>query len=161
MIKLCTPAIIYIIFSLVQIVIDTLNGLYNTALMKAVVMIAVTFLLNMLCEGGLTVVSWIIVFIPFILMTVIVTLLLYMFGLNATTGSVNYTCKNYPNNISVDENGNIIIYSPAYNYAANPAFYSAPNIYIPNPQTNYANTNAQTNVPGNPVWNSSSPAYQS
>ena len=169
MIKLCPPAIIYVIFSLVQIILDTLKGMYNTALMKSVVMIAVTFLLNLLCEGGLTIVSWIIVFIPFILMTVIVSMLLYMFGLNATTGSINYTCKNYPDNISVDDNGNIIIYDPAYNYATNPAFYKAPNIYIPNPQTNSTNTTTiQTTYPQNvpfndvqPIGYSSSPAYQS
>jgi glucan phosphoethanolaminetransferase (alkaline phosphatase superfamily) len=92
--QLCAPAIIYLIFSITQILIDTFSGLYNTALMKTVVMIMVTFLLQLLCKGGLTIISWIIVFIPFILMTVIVSLLLYFFGLNATTGKINYTCKN-------------------------------------------------------------------
>jgi hypothetical protein len=160
MIDLCPPAIIYLIFSLIQIILDTLKGLYNTAIMKAVVMILVTFLLNLLCKGGLTIVSWIIVFIPFILMTVIVTMLLYLFGLNATTGSVDYTCKKYPDNISVDENGNIIIYDPTYNYLKNPAFYKAPNIYIPNPKK--PNTNNVTNTPATkiiPDWYSSSPAF--
>jgi hypothetical protein len=160
MIDLCPPAIIYVIFSLVQIVLDTLKGLYNTAIMKSVVMILVTFLLNLLCQGGLSLVSWIIVFIPFILMTVIVTMLLYFFGLNATTGSMDYTCKKYPDNITVDENGNIIIYDPTYNYVKNPAFYKAPNIYIPNPQG--SNTNV-TNAPATlvlPDWTSSSPAFQ-
>jgi len=171
MIKLCTPAIIYLIFSLVQIVLDTLKGLYNTAIMKSVVMIAITFLLNLLCEGGMTIISWVIVFIPFIFMTVIVAMLLYIFGLNAKTGSINYTCKNYPDNISVDNNGNIIIYDPAYNYATNPAFYDAPNIYIPKPQpqTNtYLNSQHQPIIQSNvpfvnepPIGYSSSPAYQS
>jgi hypothetical protein len=92
--QLCAPAIIYLIFSITQILIDTFSGLYNTALMKTVVMIMVTFLLQLLCKGGLTIISWIIVFIPFILMTVIVSLLLYFFGLNASTGKINYTCKN-------------------------------------------------------------------
>jgi hypothetical protein len=131
MISLCTPAIIYLIFSIAQIVLDTMKGLYNTALMKVVVMCLVTFLLQILCESGMTVISWIIVFIPFMLMTVIITMLLYIFGLNATTGTVNYTCKKYPDNITVDSNGNIIVYDPAYNYAKNPAYYVAPNIYIP------------------------------
>jgi hypothetical protein len=80
---ICTPAIIYVIFSLVQIIIDTFRMQYNTAIMKFIVMIFITFLLNILCKGGLGVVSWIIVFIPFIFMTVIITLLLYVFGLKA------------------------------------------------------------------------------
>ena len=93
MFKLCPPAIIYIIFSATQILIDTFKGLYNTAFMKGIVMIMVTFLLQILCQSGLNIISWIIVFIPFILMSVIVTLLLYFFGLNASTGKINYTCK--------------------------------------------------------------------
>lgn len=92
MINLCPPALIYVIFSLVQIVIDTFKGFYNTALMKVFVMILITFLLDMLCRSGMSIISWIIVFIPFILMTVIVTILLYYFGLNPKTGKLVFSC---------------------------------------------------------------------
>jgi len=88
MIELCPPAIIYLVFSLTQIIIDTFKGLYNTAFFKFIVMIIITVLLNLLCKSGMGVVSWIIVFIPFIFMTVIVTILLYVFGLSPTTGKV-------------------------------------------------------------------------
>ena len=94
MINLCAPAIIYLIFSITQILIDTFNGLYNTVFMKSIVMVMVTLLLNILCEKGLSVVSWVIVFIPFIMMTVIVSMLLYIFGLDASTGKLNYTSSN-------------------------------------------------------------------
>jgi len=90
MLNICPPALIYLLFSLAQIIIDTFSGLYNSAFMKSVIMIMVTFLLNALCQGGLGIVSWIIVFIPFIMMTTITTILLYTFGLNASTGSFNY-----------------------------------------------------------------------
>ena len=93
MINLCSPAIIYLIFSITQILIDTLKGLYNTAFVKVIVTIMVTLLLNILCEKGLSVVSWIIVFIQFILMTVIVTMILYVFGLDAATGKFDQTCN--------------------------------------------------------------------
>ena len=46
MINLCGPAIIYLIFSLTQIIIDLFKGLYNTAFMKTIVMTMVTLLLN-------------------------------------------------------------------------------------------------------------------
>ena len=94
--NLCAPALIYIIFSLTQVIIDTLKGLYNTAFLKIIVMICITFLLNVLCEKGLGVISWLIVFIPFIFMTFIIALLLYIFGLDAATGSIQYTCDNCP-----------------------------------------------------------------
>jgi hypothetical protein len=96
MFKLCAPALIYVVFSLAQILIDTIKGLYNTAFMKFVVAILVTLLLNGLCAGGLGVVSWIIVFIPFILMTFVVAMLLYIFGMNAAIGATTPDKKNQP-----------------------------------------------------------------
>jgi len=156
--QLCAPAIIYLIFSITQILIDSFKGLYNTALMKTVVMIMVTFLLQILCKGGLTIVSWIIVFIPFILMTVIVSLLLYFFGLNTTTGKLNYTCKNLgdstnmnQNNIHTDSQGNIIVYDPYYNPRQNPVYYQSPNVIIPKPPSPPPIQSPQTQ---------SNPAYQ-
>jgi hypothetical protein len=98
--NLCGPALIYVIFSLTQIIIDTFKGLYNTAFFKIIVMILITFLLNALCQKGLGIISWFIVFIPFIFMTVIIAMLLYVFGLDAATGKINYTCDNCSNSLS-------------------------------------------------------------
>jgi len=179
MINLCGPAIIYLIFSITQILIDIFKGLYNTAFMKSIVMIMVTLLLHILCEKGLSVVSWFIVFIPFIMMTVIVSMLLYIFGLDASTGTLNYKCNNSntnstnstnsTNNVTTDSLGNIIIYDPEYNVNANPVYYQSPNIIVPNPTNNdnIQNTQqtqqVQSNIysPPPPSNYSSSPAYQS
>jgi hypothetical protein len=168
MFNLCAPALIYLIFSITQILIDTLKGLYNTAFMKAIVTVMITMLLNILCESGLNVVSWIIVFIPFILMTVIVSMLLYIFGLDAATGSLNYKCGGTQNKcgdgISIDRSGNIIIYDPEYNPATNPVYYQSPNIIVPNPHSNDPMKPMAAPVkPGSPPIpnGTSSPAYQS
>ena len=88
LIKLCSPALIYLVFSITQIIIDTIKGMYNTALIKVLVTFLFTILLNHLCQVGLGIVSWIIVFVPFILMTVIVSILLLMFGLDPMTGNL-------------------------------------------------------------------------
>jgi glucan phosphoethanolaminetransferase (alkaline phosphatase superfamily) len=128
---LCPPAIIYLFFSITQIIIDLFKGLYNTASVKAIVMVIITILLNILCSQGLGVVSWIIVFIPFILMTVIVTLILYAFGLDAATGKLEYV-----NNTRKDAAGNILVYDPNYNPNVKPVYYDSPNIVIPNPSEN-------------------------
>jgi hypothetical protein len=162
MINLCTPAIIYLIFSITQILIDTFKGLYNTAVIKVIVTIMVTLLLNILCEQGLSIVSWIIVFIPFIFMTVVVSMILYVFGLDAATGKFDYTCyqtsstNNCGNNITIDSLGNIIIYDPEYNSNNNPVYYQSPNIIVPNPTANDSQKNILI-IPNT----SSSPAYQS
>lgn len=86
--NLCPPALLYMLFSVTQIVIDTIKGQYNTALVKMLVAFVFTILLNGLCESGLGAISWIIVFIPFILMTMIVSILLMMFGLDPSTGKM-------------------------------------------------------------------------
>jgi len=96
MTTICPPALIYIVFSLTQIIIDLIKGLYNTAFMKFIVMSIIGFLLNLLCQGGLGIISWIIVFIPFVLMTIITAMLLYAFGLNDTTGSFIKFPQNTP-----------------------------------------------------------------
>ena len=96
-ISLCPPALIYLIFSVTQIVIDTVKGLYNTAIIKIWVAIIFTILLNYLCQIGLGIISWLIVFIPFVLMTLIVAILLFMFGLDPKTGKIKikhtHQCK--------------------------------------------------------------------
>lgn len=97
MVNICAPALIYVAFSLTQIIIDTFKGMYNTAFFKVIVMIVITILLNALCQGGMTIVSWIIVFVPFMFMSVIVGILLYVFGLDAATGTLNFKCDDESN----------------------------------------------------------------
>jgi hypothetical protein len=160
--KLCGPSIIYLIFSITQILIDTFKGLYNTAFIKFIVMIMITLLLNILCQSGLGIISWIIVFIPFILMTVIVSMLLYIFGLNASTGSLNYTCQGGSqnnitkcgSNVAIDASGNIIIYDPYYDPLKNPVYFNSPNIIVPKPSS-------EPRQIARPPKKTSDPSYQS
>ncbi len=93
--KVCPPAILYLGFSLTQIIIDTFRGHYNTAFFKTIVMVVFTLLLNILCNRGLSIISWLIVSIPFILMTYITAVLLFVFGLSPSTDKMNYDIK-YP-----------------------------------------------------------------
>ena len=88
--KLCTPAIVYLGFSIIQIVIDTFKGMYNAAFLKTLVMVIMTLILNILCNRELTIVAWLIVFIPFILMTYITSLLFFVFGLNPSKEDQTY-----------------------------------------------------------------------
>lgn len=94
--NLCGPALIYLIFSLTQIIIDLFKNLFNTALLKFIVMIIFTTLLDILCKRGLGVISWMIVFVPFIFMTLITSILLFTFGLDPGSGKLqDYEVKNY------------------------------------------------------------------
>jgi hypothetical protein len=88
--NICGPVILYLGFSLVQIVVDIYKNLYNSAFLKFVVMIVFAVILNILCNMGLTIISWFLVFIPFIFMTFITSVLLFVFGLNPDQGNADY-----------------------------------------------------------------------
>lgn len=93
--KMCSPALIYIAFSLTHIVIEMFRSNYNTAFIKFIVMIIFTLLLNILCSRGLTIVSWFIVFIPFIVTTFITTIMVFTFGTSFVTGDEGGSGSNY------------------------------------------------------------------
>ena len=99
----CPPALLYIAFSITHIIIDTVKGLYNTAIIKFLVMIVFTIILNLFCNMGLSMLSWFIVFIPFIMMTIISTILLFTFGLSPSSGKLDYNIE-YPKEHSHHQN---------------------------------------------------------
>ena len=65
---LCTPALLYVILCSIQIIIDFIQGLYNTAFIKIGITIVMTIVLNLLCEIDLGIISWVIISTPFIIM---------------------------------------------------------------------------------------------
>lgn len=91
--ELCAPAALNLAFSLVQIIIDISKRMYNSALIKFFIAIIFTIILNIICEKGFEVISWIVVFLPFIFMTVITTILLFIFGLNPDSGNYKYSIQ--------------------------------------------------------------------
>jgi hypothetical protein len=124
--RLCTPAIIYVVFSVVQIIMDLYANLINTAVIKFFVMIIMTILLNVLCQRDLAIISWIIVFIPFIMMTFIVSLILYIFGLSKAIGSEIYNETANSKNAEFTAPARTVkqnVYSPETPYNPQPSIY--------------------------------------
>jgi hypothetical protein len=80
--KICSPALLYLAFSMVQITIDLFQGQYETSLLKFIIMFIFTAILNILCLNGYTKFVWFIVIIPIIMLTYISSVLLYVFGVN-------------------------------------------------------------------------------
>ena len=115
-------------FSASKILIDIYNKDHEEAFMQALITILIAVLLNILCDRGLESVAWMIVFIPFLLMTIIVGMLVYYFGLNTQTGEINYNDE-----VRKDANGDIIIYYPNYDPRERAAYYVPPNLIVPNP----------------------------
>lgn len=85
----CAPSLIYLIFGLTQVCLDVYQGYYNMAFMKIIVTTIFTLLLNAMCLSNMSVLAWMIIAIPFILMSVVISMLLFVFGLNPKTGRVS------------------------------------------------------------------------
>jgi hypothetical protein len=65
--NLCPPALLYLIFLVVQLGLDASLGMWVTLVIKALLGVAVVVVLDTLCGVGLGVVSWFLVATPFII----------------------------------------------------------------------------------------------
>ena len=67
--KLCTPAMIYFVLGVISLILLFSQGaLLFSLLIKAIFVVVWTWLLNYLCSKGYSIISWILVLLPFILM---------------------------------------------------------------------------------------------
>ena len=66
---LCTPAMIYFVISIITLVISIFSS-FNimSIIIKGIFIMLWAWLLNFLCSKGFTIVSWILVILPFLTM---------------------------------------------------------------------------------------------
>ena len=89
---LCPPALIYIVFSLINIVINLSEAQYKNALTNTIICGIFTCLLQIFCMANLSMVSWILVFIPIILYTYMTLVIFLVFRFNPN--NKQYIIKN-------------------------------------------------------------------
>ena len=94
--KICPPALLYLAFSMIQVTIDLFQGDYETSLLKFIIMVIFTAILNILCLNGYTKLVWFIVIIPIILLTYISSVLFYVFGVNPGKSNVRVKSTEQP-----------------------------------------------------------------
>tara|TARA_B100000925_G_C21890095_1_gene422407 strand:+ start:163 stop:453 length:291 start_codon:yes stop_codon:yes gene_type:complete len=80
--SLCTPALIYMVFFLTHALIATFKDNYKHAILQFLIGFLMTLLLQLLCLRKMDIISWIIVFIPFIFYTYMIMIIYYVFGIN-------------------------------------------------------------------------------
>lgn len=76
----CPPAIVYLVFSTVHVLMSIFDGDKKGAFLQALMGMLITLLLQFLCMNGLSILSWIIAFLPLIFYTYMVILLYSIFG---------------------------------------------------------------------------------
>jgi hypothetical protein len=67
---LCPPALLYLIFLVVQVGLDASLGMWITLVVKSILGLAVVAVLDMFCGIELSVVSWFLVAAPFLITAV-------------------------------------------------------------------------------------------
>jgi hypothetical protein len=90
---LCPPALLYLGFSIIQIIIDLFRSDHVTAFFKFLITIVFLFILQNLCDTGLSLISWFIVFIPFIMMTYVSSVVFYLFGMKPSPSEAGQVTK--------------------------------------------------------------------
>lgn len=80
--NLCIPALVYLVFQITHVLVALFNDKYNSALLQLLLGVVMVLFLQVLCMRGMTLISWIIVFIPFIFYTYITMIIYHVFGLN-------------------------------------------------------------------------------
>ena len=79
---LCPPALLYVVFFLIQIVIEISNESYKQALTQSIICVIFTCILQIFCNANLTLIAWLLVFIPVIMYTYMVLLIFMVFRLD-------------------------------------------------------------------------------
>ena len=79
---LCPPALLYVVFFLIQIILVISQEKYKQAITQFIICIIFTCILQIFCNANLTLISWLLVFIPVILYTYMVLLIFMVFRLN-------------------------------------------------------------------------------
>jgi hypothetical protein len=79
---LCPPALLYVVFFLIQIVIEISHKSYTQALTQSIICVIFTCILQIFCNANLTLIAWLLVFIPVIMYTYMVLLIFMVFRLN-------------------------------------------------------------------------------
>ena len=92
--KLCPPAIVFIVFTLIHIIMELYDYKYSRALLKAILAILVICLLQALCVTGMHIISWVIVFMPLIIYSYMTLVIYFVFGTNPSEKMKRYEVKN-------------------------------------------------------------------
>jgi hypothetical protein len=84
---LCPPALLYVVFFLIQVVLEISHEQYKQAFTQFIICIIFTCILQIFCNANLTLMAWLLVFIPVILYTYMVLLIFMVFRLNPDRAS--------------------------------------------------------------------------
>jgi hypothetical protein len=156
---LCPPALLYAVIMLIYLILELSNKKYHQALVKTIVGIIFTCILQAFCEMNLGIVSWIFVMIPIIFYIYITLLTFFVFGLNPqnknyylnhqqyetpeTSVKDKWIASNHKSSTPITST----LYTPSLIPAGASAPSNAPNSYIGKESQNFQKVK-EVNYPG-------------
>jgi ABC-type bacteriocin/lantibiotic exporter with double-glycine peptidase domain len=79
---LCPPAILYVVFFMISIVVELSEEKYKTAFTQTIICIVFTCILQLFCMADMSLMAWILVFIPIIMYTYMVLIIFLVFRMS-------------------------------------------------------------------------------
>lgn len=101
--SLCPPALLYMLFIVIQVGLDVSLGLILTAVVKLIMGVAGTVILNAFCSVDLGVVSWAIIATPFIMTALAMSISL---GLGLDRMATQYLKESFTSPLTADNKKN-------------------------------------------------------
>jgi D-alanyl-lipoteichoic acid acyltransferase DltB (MBOAT superfamily) len=80
--NLCTPTVVFIVFAIAHLSLELYDNHYSLALLKAVLVIVMICLLELLCIVKLHLLAWILVFMPIIIYSYMTLIIFFVFGMD-------------------------------------------------------------------------------
>ena len=91
--NLCTPAILFVFVMMAHLIFELYERDYSDAFIKLLLSLLFVLCLQLLCVGGMGMISWILVFLPIIVYSYMALLLFFAFGLNPTPAMRKFEVK--------------------------------------------------------------------
>jgi hypothetical protein len=101
--SLCPPALLYLLYIVIQVGLDISLGLFLTAAVKLVMGVAGTVILNAFCGVDLGVVSWAIIATPFVITALAMSISL---GLGLDRMATEYLKESFISPLTADNKKN-------------------------------------------------------
>ena len=79
---LCPPALLYVVFFMINIVAEISDKQYKTAFTQTIICIIFTCLLQLFCLADMSIIAWVLVFIPIMMYTYMVLIIFLVFRMS-------------------------------------------------------------------------------
>jgi len=79
---LCPPALLYVVFFTISIILEISEEQYKDALTQSIICIIFTCILQLFCMADMSLLAWILVFIPVIMYTYMVLIIFLVFRMS-------------------------------------------------------------------------------